>query len=262
MSDFATTMGVLAGLSDEQMGRSWHWRGEAEDLGVRDGYHRVLEAEMAQLARVDARRRVSEPEAAMSQAQRALGGVLGLLAGQADSVLDVVPAPGDWPLRDVVGHMLEVELSFCANVRWSITRSADQPLMIPQELRPTDADAPREGSVAALMERLARAREATDEVVSHLAAEDLDKPSGWAGHHVDVRFRLHRFASHLTEHGIHAEKVLRATGHEPAEARRLVQAIWATRGAHERRSNPEELARLEAAHAAMWAEMRAAATGT
>ena len=60
------------------------------------------------------------------------------------------------------------------------------------------------------------ARAVTDGFVTVLGDGDLDKPSIWAGNPVEVRFRLYRFASHLTEHGIHAEKILRAAGREPS----------------------------------------------
>jgi hypothetical protein len=46
MRDFAETMTMMAVLSDEEMSRPWKWRSEGLDLGVRDGYHRGLEAEL------------------------------------------------------------------------------------------------------------------------------------------------------------------------------------------------------------------------
>ena len=236
MADFAATMSAMATLSDEDMGRSWRWRSAGSDLGVRDGYHRSFEEESGQLAAVESAGGWSEPVEAMALTQRALGQVLGLLAGQPDELLDFQPAPEEWPLREVARHMLETELSFFANTRWSVTRTEGQPVVMPQELRPSDDEAPGDGAVEDLMARLLAARAATDAFVSALGDADLGKPSIWAGNSVDVRFRLRRFASHLTEHGIHAEKVLRAAGREPAEARQMVRAIWAARGAHERRT--------------------------
>lgn len=250
MTQFARTMAAMAQLGDEDMGRVWRWRGDGEDLEVRDAYHRTLEAEMAQLAVVEAGRGGSEPLEAMAQAQRAVGTMLGLLAGQPDEVLDFKPAPEDWPLREVVRHVLQTEMSFCANTGWAVKRTDDQPLPLPRELRPSDRDAPGDGGVADLINRLLVARAATDAALCGLLPDDLEKPSLWAGYSVDVRFRLHRFASHLIEHGIHAEKLLRAAGREPAEARQMVRAIWAARGAHERRSPDEVLARLDAEHSA------------
>lgn len=249
MTDFAATMSAMATLSDEDMGRSWRWRSDGGDLGVRDGYHRSFEEESGQLALIESAGGWSEPVEVMALAQRALGQVLGLLAGQPDELLDFRPTADDWPLREVARHMLETELSFFANTRWSVTRTEDQPVAMPRELRPADADAPGDGVVEDLIARLLVARAATDVFVFALEDPDLHRPSIWAGNTVDVRFRLRRFASHLTEHGIHAEKVLRAAGQEPAEARQMVRAIWAARGAHEQRSQGVVIAGLDRQHA-------------
>ena len=250
MTDFAASMSAMATLTDEDMGRSWRWRDEGSDLGVRDGYHRSFEAEIGQLAAIDSAGGWSEPVEAMALAQRALGQALGLLAGQPDALLDFQAAPAEWPLREVVRHMLETELSFCANTRWSVTRTEGQPEAMPRELRPAHSEAPGDGGVADLIARLQAARAATDAFVSGLQEADLAKPTVWARSLVDVRFRLRRFASHLTEHGIHAEKVLRAAGREPGEARQMVRAIWGARGAHERRTPGDVIAGLDHQHAA------------
>jgi hypothetical protein len=258
MTNFAATMSAMATLSDEDMGHSWRWRRDGADLGVRDGYHRSFEAETAQVSAIESAGGWSEAVEAMAQAQRAVGQVLGLLAGQPDELLDFRPGPDEWPLREVVRHMVETELSFFANTRWSVTRTEGQPVAMPRELRPADSEAPGDGGVGDLMARLQAARAATDGFVTVLGDGDLDKPSIWAGNPVEVRFRLYRFASHLTEHGIHAEKILRAAGREPAEARQMVRAIWAARGAHQRRSPADTIERLDREHASRLASFKLA----
>jgi hypothetical protein len=250
MPTFAETMARMAVLSEDDMGRSWKWRPDGSDFGVRDGYHRSLEAELAQLASIESEVAATEPMIAMAEAQRALGGALGLVAGQPEELLDFQPAPGDWPLRQVLRHMLDTELSYFANSRWSVLRTEDQPVAMPKELRHKDADAPGDGTISDLTGRLVAARATSDRFVGELQPEAMERPSLWAGYSVDVRFRVHRFASHLTEHTIHAEKVLRAAGREPGEARQMVRAIWAARGGHERVSPAETLARLDQEHAA------------
>ena len=42
-----------------------------------------------------------------------------------------------------------------------------------------------------------------------------------------LRFRLHRFDSHLRQHTIQAAMTLEAAGHAPSEARRLLRLIYA-----------------------------------
>jgi hypothetical protein len=249
MTTFAATMTSMAGLSDADMGRSWRWREGGEDFGIRDGFHRAFEAESGQLAAIEAAGGWSEPVAAMATAQRALGEIQGLVVGQPEELLDFSPGPDDWPLRRVLQHMHETELSYFASVRWSVTRSEDQPVVLPTELRPTDSESPLDGSISDLLGRLEAARATTDAFVFTLKPADLERPSVWARYSVDVRFRVYRFGAHLTEHGIHAEKVLRAAGREPAEARQMVRAIWGARGAHERRTDAGAIAGLDRAHA-------------
>ena len=73
---------------------------------------------------------------------------------------------------------------------------------------------------------------------------------------VDVRFRLHRFASHLVEHTIQCEKALAAGSIRVGEARTIVRRIWALRGELEATSDDDAMAALDAAH-----EERAASLG-
>ncbi len=190
----------------------------------------------------------------MTEANRAFGDLQGLLAGQPDEILDVEAIPGEWPLRAVLHHQLEVERSFAANTRWALTRDADNPIRIPEELRNAHHTT-AEGTIAELLGRLRGARDDTDELVEQIVPAQFALPTIWAGHAVDVRFRLYRFASHLTEHTIQVEKVLRGLGREPQEARQVVRAIWATRNAHQRRSSAVNLERLDETIARWTAEI-------
>jgi hypothetical protein len=254
-------MAALAVLPNSAMAAPWSWRPDGEPLEVRDAFHRTLEAELAQLAATDAQSPSSEPVIAMTEANRAFGDLLGLLAGQPDEILDVDAIPGEWPLRAVLHHQLEVERSFAANTRWAVTRDADNPIRIPEELR-TAHRTSEEGTIADLLGRLRMARDDTDELVEQIVPEQFTLPTIWAGHAVDVRFRLYRFASHLIEHTIQVEKVLRAIGREPQEARQMVRATWATRNAHMRRSSAADLERLDETIVRWIAEITAEGTGT
>ena len=63
---------------------------------------------------------------------------------------------------------------------------------------------------------------------------------------IDVRFRLHRFASHIAEHTVQCETTIAALGVPLTDARAIVRTIGATRGAHERRSDRRTLDALDA----------------
>jgi hypothetical protein len=78
--------------------------------------------------------------------------------------------------------------------------------------------------------RLAEARAATNHRLGDVAPVAMERPSIWVRWDVDVRFRLHRFASHLVEHTVQCEKTLDALGRRQAEGRRIVRRITAALG--------------------------------
>lgn len=234
---------AMALLSDEQMARPWKWRPEGdEEIQVRDAYHRCLEDENAQTTSVMSAG-LGEVAAAMSLAQRAAGDLCGLLAGLSEELLDQEPAPGEWPLREVMRHTVNTEVGFRVRSLWAVDRGPDDSLDVPADRAPVDVDV--SGDVASIIAALLAARADTDAQFAKLSADDLARPARWAGFPVDVRFRMHRHASHLAEHTNQCEKALHALGQDPLEARQLVRAIWAARGAHERYSDPATLTRLD-----------------
>jgi len=243
MSSFAESMTGMAALSDDQMARPWHWRaGGEEELGIRDAYHRSLEDENVQTTSVIAAG-LGEVAAALSLAQRAAGDLCGLLAGQSDELLDQEPARGEWPLREVMRHTINTEGGFRARSLWAVDRGPDDSPDVPADRVPADVDV--SGDTTSIIATLLAARADTDEEFARLTADDLAKPARWAGYPVDVRFRMHRHASHLAEHTNQCEKALHALGEDPGEARQLVRAIWAARGGHERLSDPAALRVLD-----------------
>ena len=58
--------------------------------------------------------------------------------------------------------------------------------------------------------------------------EELSIPSVyWEGYELSLRFRLHRFDSHLRQHVIQIEKTLAGIGQPANEAKRLLRLIYA-----------------------------------
>jgi hypothetical protein len=242
MSSFVNSMTRMAVLSDEQMTMPWKWRPEGEVLEIRDIFHRSLEAENAQATAVAAIGS-AETVAALVLAQRAAGDLCGLLAGQPDDILGRAPSPGEWSLRETMGHVIETEAGFRVKTLWAVDRTSEDPIEPPPELRSHLADV--SGDASSWIVMLLEQRATTDAEFVRVGSNELDRPSTWVSHPVDARFRLHRPASHLIEHTNQCEKVLHAIGHDPGEARQLVRAIWAARGGHERLSDLASLARLD-----------------
>jgi hypothetical protein len=61
-----------------------------------------------------------------------------------------------------------------------------------------------------------------------ISEAELDLPSMyWEGEPMSLRFRLHRFDSHLRQHTIQVDKTLESIGRGPNEAKRLLRLIYA-----------------------------------
>lgn len=242
-------LGIFGTLADVE--RPWAWRDQERD--VRDGLYRCLESEQAAAATVTY---PSEPARILVLAQGAFGDLRGLLAGLADELLDREPKDGEWPLRKVLQHALVTELSFRANTRYALNRGPADPIRMPADQRPSEADADVSGGVAEILERFTMEREGTDTEFEALDAEQLLLPTIWSDYDVDVRFRLNRFGGHLAEHTIQCEKSLQWLGQPMTEARLITRRISYLRGLHERYSDPsvlDDLDRTNRERAREWA---------
>ena len=187
----------------------------------------------------------------LTLAQIAFGRLRGLLAGVDDDLLDRAPAAGEWSIRQTLAHAIQVERSYRANTQHALVRGDDEPLTLPADRRPKPDPADISGGVLDILAALAARRAETDEALVGLDARQMTRPSQWGpydiSHEIDVRFRLHRFASHLIEHTVQCEKTLESLGVTLNDPRSVVRAIGAMRGAHERRSPRATLDALDAA---------------
>jgi len=207
-------------------------------------YHAL---EMEQRAVIDAPRPPSETARILSLAQSAFGGLRGLLAGIDDGLLDRAPAPGEWSLRETLAHAIITERSYRAACEYAIARSAAEPVRAPDERRPKPDPADTAGGIGEIVARFAEHRAGSDAALGQLPDAALARPTIWSGAEVDVRHRLHRFASHIAEHADQCEKTIRALGAFGGDARAIAMRIGAMRGLHERRTDASALRALDAA---------------
>jgi uncharacterized damage-inducible protein DinB len=184
-------------------------------------------------------------------AQVAFGRLRGLLAGIDDDLLDRAPAEGEWSVRRTLVHAIEVERSYRANTQHALVRGDDEPLKLTADRRPKPDPADTAGGVLDILAAFAARRAETDAALAGLDADQMVRPSQWGpyevSHQVDVRFRLHRFASHIVEHTVQCEKAIASLGVTLNDPRAVVRSIGAMRGAHERRSSRAILDSLDAA---------------
>jgi uncharacterized damage-inducible protein DinB len=255
VSGFFATLCAVAALPDGVCGMPWDWPSHSGPrLDVRNALYMSLLEEQA--AAVTAPQPKTEAAWTVILAQRAFGDLRGLLASVPDDALDTVPREGEWSLREVLTHLLEVERNYLKQTIHASKRSDDDPIVVERPPPPTDDE--MAGGVAEWIDRLDAARAGSRSLMD-LASGVLTRPTRWVNHDVDVRFRLHRFGAHLAEHTIQCEKTLGWLGLEPGEAGRVARLVSRERGAHELLSDTATLERLDAAHAERLAAIAAAA---
>lgn len=240
MSTFIGTLARLAALRDEQLAEEARWQ----------LLFRTLEIEQGAVVRARLAYRGSEAQRILGLAQVAYGDLRGLLAGVSAEALDRAPAEGQWSARLTLQHTIGVERSYRANTAHALRRGSGEPLTLSAEQRPQPDPADVAGDGSAIAERLGVRRAETDAELGGTVDEMLTRPTQWGELDVDVRFRLHRFASHLIEHTVQAERALEAACGPFGDARRTVRRISIARAMHERITPADELARLDAEHQA------------
>lgn len=255
MGVFLESLARLAAIPDADLAREHSWRSGTSDVRYAVLF-RSLEEEQAAATEAHATWFPSEASRILNLAQSAFGDLRGLLVGTPAELLDQVPAEGEWSPRQTLEHAIGTERSYRRNVQYALERADDAPTRLPPELRPKLDPADTAGDTTAILERFALRREETDGMLAGLAEMHLERPTNWSGFEVDVRFRLHRFASHIVEHTIQCETTLERLGVRAGDARRVVRRISLERGRHERVSRATTLASLDGAHAARAASLR------
>lgn len=236
---FAT---LTQGLPDSALERPWAW-GAYDEEGVRFAFFRTYE-DLRELAARTAAERLAQGRPA-SEAQRILAhyheahrdlqaALLGLGAEDANRA----PAEGEWPVRKVVAHVVGADLGFFGVTRYALDRHRTgdgRPAEIPDEawdglLGQDEAtiDAILDGSWAGLLAYHEAFHQRVLHELADLSQEELAAPSSyWEGYPLSLRFRLHRFDSHLRQHTVQVDKTLAWLGLFPSEAKRLLRLIYA-----------------------------------
>jgi len=233
---------VTQGVPDAELDREWAW-GAYDSEGVRFAFFRTYE-ELRELATKTAAERSANGPAA-STAQRILAhyhsayrdlqaALLGIEATEADRS----PAEGQWPLRQVVAHIVVADIGFFVVVKYALDRhrSGDGgPAKIPDAAwsdiigeDESSIEAILDGPLAGIQSYQAALHEQVLWEFADISEEELAAPSMyWEGHEMSLCFRLHRFDSHLRQHIVQIDKTLESIGHSPNEAKRLLRLIYA-----------------------------------
>lgn len=224
-------------LPDAAMDEPWAWRMYDEE-GLRFALlmtHHELRDLAVRLAAARDRDgpRPTEVERIGAQYHEAYRDLTGLLHRVRADELDREPAPDQWPVREVLRHMLGAIYGFGAVVQLAAEAHAKgSPLR-----EPTDEEFARAKAMPAPQGQLAAG--GTREVANALFAahqralqamrlvrdDALEKPALFWDGEMPLRFRLHRFEAHMRQHTIQVEKTLLGIGHPASEAERLVRLV-------------------------------------
>jgi len=234
-------------LSDDELDRQWDWRAYRE--GVRYAMFRTYEELRALAAQLIAERTtkgapISTAHHALAQYHDAYRDLQAILIGVDEALLNTPPAPNEWPLRIILGHILAAEREFFARIWHAVQHYRNQDLPEDEEPVPVEMTSDEVAEFVGgreeferTMNRLSIAgvmafydslhkrvlRELTDIKGFELEAESL----WWEGTPFTVEFRLHRLDAHLRQHTVQIEKTLDALECPPSEARRLLRLIYA-----------------------------------
>ena len=140
-------------------------------------------------------------------------------------------------MRRVVAHIVGADVGFYVAVRYALDRhrSGDgRPAEIPDEAWDTllgqdvsSIEITLDGPLAGIQSYHKALHERVLSEFAGISEEELAAPSiYWEGQEMSLRFRLHRFDSHLRQHIVQIEKTRTGIGHPPSEAERLLRLIY------------------------------------
>lgn len=236
VSAFAST---FCNLLDTDLDRSWQW-GDYEE-GVRFGFFRVYE-DLRKLAttisalRAEANKPASIAQVILAQYHAAYRDLQAVLLGVSDEAANQRPSPDDWPVRIVMAHLIDADLSFWfINQQALLARRAGE--INPPKLNESHWEAmadgvsfykiAEEGPLSGLSAFYADHHPLVLHTFADVTDSEIETPVWfWESETMPMRFRLGRFDSHLRQHTIQLQKTLDALGHRPNEARRLLRLIF------------------------------------
>jgi hypothetical protein len=228
-------------FSDADLGQPYRWRAHQE--GARFALLGAMHDLRALAVHLAAERRRAGPPLtrahhALAQYHAAYRDLDAALLGVTDEEYEAVPAPGEWPLRYVYGHMVGAERNFFALVHYGLRRQREGG---EADARLPDGEANRLlgpfEDFNAVMDKGARAAMAAlharhhDRALAEFAGIDdaeIEGPSvWWENEPYSLEYRLHRFDAHLRQHTIQIEKTRDQLGRPAGEARRLLRLVYA-----------------------------------
>ena len=219
-------------LTDDDLARPWAWK-EYEEEGIRFAllmaHHELRDlAAVLEDERARGGTRLTLAQRVLGQYHDAYRDLTGALAGIRDDELDKAPAVGEWPVRQIVGHMLGAESGFRSSMVLAvrIRRAGQERSATDAEIGEVNVPEEVEGDKRAFLGGLFRSHVRVLRELGDVRDDELGTPSEfWEATKYPVRFRMRRLEEHMRQHTVQVDKTLSRNGHPPSEAERLVRLL-------------------------------------
>jgi hypothetical protein len=229
-------------LPDQALDSDWAW-GAYDSEGIRFAFFRTYEELRELAANCAATRALKGPTRStaqhiLAQYHAAYRDLQAVLLGVTAAMAEECPSIGEWSAQQILSHIVSGEVGFHVVVKYALDRHRSGETtgaQVPDEAW-EDIIGLHEDSFLAILkgpydDLIAYHQRVHNRVVAEFSSigdPELDAPSlYWEGYELSVRFRLHRFDSHLRQHTIQLEKTLAALGRRTTEVQRLLRIIYA-----------------------------------
>lgn len=225
-------------MTDADLERKWVWK-DYDSEGFRFSFFRTLE-DLLTLETFQLNRRKKR----LSQAQQILAGyhlafrdLQASLLGIDTADYDRIPVEEEWPPRKVLGHIIEADLIFYAAIKHGLKnhRIDDGKLSeltdeIWEEITgttDTELEILLAGPIETIMAYHELVHSKTLMELADISDEELQKTAlFWEKEAMTIRFRMHRFESHLRQHTVQMDKTLDMLKLHPNEINRLLRMVY------------------------------------
>lgn len=229
------------GLSDDDLERPWAWK-SYDSEGIRFAFFRAFE-ELLELA-VRLRTKRAELDLPLTSAQLILGqfhtaylNLQHLLLSVNVELAAQPPAEGEWPVRKMLAHIIGADIGFSVAIKYALEQhraGVEGPSKIPDEswdsLSGLDETSYKKLMDSPFDDLQSYHRTLHTSILkdfSNIKEQELDILSTfWEVEAMSVRFRMHRFTSHVSQHSIQIEKALDVIGPPVTEVNRLLSLIY------------------------------------
>ncbi len=226
-------------LPDEALDRDWTWGDHRENLRIAlFGTYQELRALAVdlRLGRTGAGDPPSKAQQLLAQYHAAYHDLLAVLLDVTDAELDRPPAEGEWPLREVLKHIIDADRTFYGLVHQAVQRAR-------AGLEPGPLARKELGELVGPRKKFKELMQGSDlaGILAYYEAHHnrvLEEAAGWDDADLaalspfwekapkTVHYRLHRFDAHLRQHTVQAEKTLTAIGRPATEAKLLLRLVF------------------------------------